>query len=74
MMFVYPLGIPLAFAVLLYQHRYDLCPRLKERGVSYLFTRTSDWEDDGNERSKESEERVAHLSFLHEMYETPCFW
>ena len=74
MMLVYPLGIPLFFAVLLYMHRHDLCPRLEERGLLYIFVRHRDWGDGGDEVSEAARERTAHLSFLTDSYETQCFW
>ena len=73
MVFIFPFGIPLTFGVLLYQRRYDLCPKMKVRGVSYILFRQDDW---GNEvESPEgSKQRCAHLLFLTEMYEPHCFW
>ena len=73
MIFLFPLGIPLMFGCLLYQRRYDLCPKLKERGGSYIFIRQYDWGREV-EKSEESVERCAHLMFLTEMYEPHCFW
>jgi hypothetical protein len=74
MMLLFPIGIPLFFAVLLYRHRHDLCPRLEEKGVWFLFMKHPEWGDGGDERSKESQERTAHLSFLTDSYEPHCFW
>lgn len=73
MILIFPLGIPLLFAGLLYQRRHDLCPKLKERGISYLFIRQHDWGQEV-EVSEVTEQRCAHLRFLVEIYEPHCFW
>lgn len=46
MMMVYPVGIPFAFAVLLYRKRRQLCPALQSTDIDpvrYLFKRTPKW-------------------------------
>ena len=73
MVFIFPLGIPLTFGVLLYQRRYDLCPKMKVRGVSYILFRQDDWGKEV-EPPEGSKQRCAHLLFLTEMYEPHCFW
>jgi hypothetical protein len=70
---IFPIGIPVTFMVLLYERRYDLCPKLKHRGTSYIFFRQPDW-GDPVEVPEGSKERCAHLLFLVEMYENHCFW
>jgi len=73
MMLIFPIGIPVTFMVLLYERRYDLCPKLKERGALYIFSRQDDWGEEV-EWPEGSKERCAHLLFLVEMYEPHCFW
>ena len=62
MVFIFPIGIPLTFGVLLYQRRYDLCPKMKVRGVSYILFRQDDWGKEV-EPPEGSKQRCAHLLF-----------
>ena len=69
MFFIYPVGIPCFFAVLLWGERSKLCPPLEEYGVRYLFIRHSKWEV-----IKESRGGDSILSFLASSYQPHAFW
>ena len=71
MIFVFPLGIPLVFLILLYRKRYELCPAMKGKGRWWVFTPQP---DEGGERREEDEERISHLVFLYEAYSPQYFW
>lgn len=71
MVFVYPVGIPLLFSVLLYQRRYELCPSMIGQKFWWIFLRQP---DEGGERGIEDEERITYLAFLHEPFSTQYFW
>ena len=68
MVLVYPIGIPLMFAVLLWQHRFKLCPNLQDRGIWYLLIRQREWDD---EKAPDDDPL---LSFLTSGYEPHAFW
>jgi hypothetical protein len=69
MMAIFPIGIPVVFAVLLYTERHKLCPRLASEGWRFLFFRNDSWNLDvplgtGNSR----------VQLLASPYEDRCFW
>ena len=74
MVLVFPIGVPLTFGILLYHRRYDLCPKMREYGTSYIFIRQDDWAHDVEIISESRRNRCAHLAFLTDIYKPHCFW
>jgi hypothetical protein len=71
MIFVFPLGIPLAFLILLYRKRYELCPAMKGKNRWWVFTPQP---GEGGGRLEEDEKRISHLEFLYQAYSPQYFW
>ena len=76
MIFIYPIGIPLMYSVLLWREHEQLCPALVENPslpmkskLWYLFIRRSELGDDTEPQSENS-----MLDFLVSSYEPKAFW
>ena len=81
MIFVYPIGIPTLFALLLYRKREQLGPRDDDGNMQpwkYLFVYDKAWtvatEEQRKSRLQEEDSSAAYLSFLAGAYEPRAFW
>ena len=74
---LYPVGIPLLFAALLWRRRFDLCPTAKRQGLGYFFFKRASWFTEKNSHANAAEgqsAKIRSVAFLASAYSPHCCW
>ena len=73
---VYPIGIPLLFAVLLWHRRFELCPSARGKATSHFFVKQAEWftEKESAALAAGSSAEARSVAFLASAYSPHCCW